>query len=552
MNSKNLYSLYFIIASVTCLFTNYDALCQSIVEQHGRLQVSGNKIVNKDGVPISLAGNSLFWSTAGDTSNFYNKETVSHLANHWNSSIIRVAMGVKENWDGGNGYIDNPEAQKKKIRKVIDAAINDGIYVIIDWHTHEAERYQTEAINFFREMAELYGNKDNIIYEIYNEPIHQTWNEIKSYANRVIAAIRSKDPDNMIIVGTSTWSQEVDIASNDPIRDQNTAYTLHFYAGTHKNELRKKAKRAMDNGIALFVTEWGAVNADGKGIADRQETNRWMQFLMENSISHLNWAVSDKAEGASIVASGAGTSGLINNNLADTGLFVRDIIKNWKNQNSPPNCTGNGLSITGLIQAEDYCAQSGTKLEPTTDIGEGKNVGYIDVGDYIEYRLDIPENGQYSINFRVAALSENIKFNFSKGNTILTNVNSGPTGAWQNWKTIVKTIGLSSGPQTLRIEATGKNWNINWLQIKSTTTLNKNKEATSICMYPMPAKDILYINKIEKKSSIYISDFTGKIILTPQIDIDHKKIDVSELNSGNYIITIINGTQKSSFQLVKE
>lgn len=308
---------------------SYNIKAQYIVDKHGRLQVNGNTIVDQNNNAVSLAGNSLFWSNAGDSSDFYNANTVNYLADNWNSSIIRVAMGVKESWDGGTGYIDSPIAQKNKIKKVIDAAIAKGIYVIIDWHTHEAEKYQEESVAFFREMAELYGDKDNVIYEIYNEPINQSWSTVKAYATEVINAIRSKDSDNLIIVGSPKWSQDVDIASQDPIADNNTAYTLHFYAGTHTEFLRNKAKIALNNGVAIFVTEWGAVNADGRGDASIPETQEWMRFLKENKISHVNWAVSDKAEGASIVNSGKGVSGLQNDDLTETGVFIKDIIKNW-------------------------------------------------------------------------------------------------------------------------------------------------------------------------------------------------------------------------------
>ncbi|GAA4272458.1 hypothetical protein GCM10022258_17520 [Aquimarina gracilis] len=318
---------------------------QTPVEKYGRLRVNGNKIVNKDNVPTSLAGNSLFWSNAGDTSDFYNAETVNHLASDWNSSIIRAAMGIKETWDAGNGYIDSPTAQKAKIRKVIDAAIDKGIYVIIDWHTHEAEKYTQEAADFFKEMAQLYGDKPNVIYEIYNEPINQSWSQVKSYANTVIAAIRSEDPDNLIIVGSPTWSQDVDVASNDPINDVNTAYTLHFYSGTHTQFLRDKAQTAMNNGIALFATEWGAVDASGDGAIDEAETEKWMQFFKDNDISHVNWSISDKpsnndptrTEGSSVVQLLKGVTGLQNNQLTEYGVFIKDIIKNWSEDSGNPN-----------------------------------------------------------------------------------------------------------------------------------------------------------------------------------------------------------------------
>ncbi len=371
------------------LLISLQVSAQSIVEKHGRLKVQGNTIVDKTNTAINLAGNSLFWSNAGDTSDFYSAETVNHLVDDWNSSIIRVAMGVKETWDAGNGYIDSPNAQKTKIRKIIDAAINNGIYVIIDWHTHEAEKYTQEAADFFKEMALLYGDKPNIIYEIYNEPIGQSWSQVKNYATTVIAAIRSEDPDNLIIVGSPTWSQDVDIASNDPINDTNTAYTLHFYAGTHSQGLRNKATTAMNNGVALFATEWGAVDASGDGPLDIAETEKWMQFFKDNNISHVNWSVSDKpsnndpsrAESSSIVQLGKGINGLKNDQLTETGAFIKDIIKNWSADTDVPdpsgliNCNDVDCILSAMRNAkpgDEIVIASGTYVAPDKVVIDGR------------------------------------------------------------------------------------------------------------------------------------------------------------------------------------
>ena len=352
--------LWFILLGLLISFSDISA--QSVVGQYGRLRVQGNQIVDKNGDPVSLAGNSLFWSNAGDVADYYNSTTVNHLADDWNSSIVRAAMGVKETWDGGTGYIDNPQQQEAKIRKVIDAAIAKGIYVIVDWHSHEAERYQSEAVSFFRKMARLYGNRPNIIYEIYNEPINQSWSEIKTYAQAVTAAIRSEDPDNLIIVGTPFYSQRVDVASNNPLSDNNTAYTLHFYAGTHRQELRDKATQAMNNGIALFVTEWGSVSASGDGAIAEAETQRWMDFLREKNISHANWTVADKAESSCIVQPGKGVSGLTSNQLTPSGRLVKGIIQNWSDnpggggENSAP-------TVSFISPSGDLTLQGGYDLD---------------------------------------------------------------------------------------------------------------------------------------------------------------------------------------------
>ncbi|WP_299248236.1 cellulase family glycosylhydrolase [uncultured Aquimarina sp.] len=298
---------------------------QTVVEKYGRLQVNGSYVTAENGDKISLAGMSLFWSNAGDGGDFYNSQTVNHLADDWKNPIIRAALGVKETWDGGTGYIDNTAAQKAKIRTVIDAAIAKGVYVIIDWHTHAAEVYKDEAVAFFTEMAELYGNNDHVIYEIYNEPINQSWSDVKSYATDVIAGIRSKDPDNLIIVGSPTWSQDVDKAAADPIiGDPNLAYTLHFYANTHKQFLRDRALAAMNSGIALFVTEWGTTDASGNGGYNPQESEIWLNFMIENHISYVNWTVAHKNEDSCVVSPGVGVQGLINGNLTTSGIFIRN------------------------------------------------------------------------------------------------------------------------------------------------------------------------------------------------------------------------------------
>ncbi|MFD2561741.1 cellulase family glycosylhydrolase [Aquimarina rubra] len=322
--SKNQFVLSICTLFVISIF-NSSVCAQTVVQKYGRLQVNGSHVTAENGDKISLAGMSLFWSNAGDGGDFYNSQTVNHLADDWKNPIIRAALGVKETWDGGTGYIDNTVAQKAKIRTVIDAAIAKGVYVIIDWHTHAAEVYKDEAVAFFTEMAELYGSYDNVIYEIYNEPINQSWNDVKNYATDVIAGIRSKDSDNLIIVGSPTWSQDVDKAAANPITgDPNLAYTLHFYANTHKQFLRDRALAAMNDGIALFVTEWGTTDASGNGGYNPQESEIWLNFMIENHISYVNWTVAHKNEDSCVVSPGLGVQGLINGNLTTSGIFIRN------------------------------------------------------------------------------------------------------------------------------------------------------------------------------------------------------------------------------------
>ena len=235
-----------------------DIIDSSFVTQNGLLTVSGNKIVNKNNKPISLAGNSFFWTNDNwGGERFYNSSTVNWLKTDWNTKIVRAAMGVED----PGGYLDNKQSNKEKLKTIVDAAINEGIYVIIDWHSHNAEDHLEEAKIFFQEMALTYGDYENIIYEIYNEPLNVSWSEVvKPYAIEVIQIIRSIDPDNLIVVGSPEWSQRVDLVAEDPITTfENIAYALHFYTVYHQEWLRDRATYALNNGIPLFVTEWGSI-----------------------------------------------------------------------------------------------------------------------------------------------------------------------------------------------------------------------------------------------------------------------------------------------------
>jgi endoglucanase len=291
------------------------------------LSVKGNRIL-AGGEPASFAGNSLFWSNTGwGGEKFYTAGAVKWLKADWKTTIVRAAMGV----DAPGGYLEDPEDNLARVRAVVDAGIANDLYVIIDWHSHRAERHRGEAVAFFERMAREYGSRNHVIYEIYNEPLQISWSgQIKPYAVAVIAAIRAIDPDNLIVVGTPSWSQDVDSAAADPIAGTNIAYALHFYAGTHGQSLRNKAQKALDLGAALFVTEWGSVNANGDGAVATSETTAWMQFLKARGISHLNWAVNDKNEGASALVPGASPAGSWPaNQLTPSGAFARQIISGW-------------------------------------------------------------------------------------------------------------------------------------------------------------------------------------------------------------------------------
>ena len=279
------------------------------VSQYGQLMAGKNSAGQgriygscqgvKSGSEVQVQGMSLFWSIAGDVGDFWNSSTVTGLVQRQNIQIIRAAMGVDENWGSGNYFTDQSKYQGM-MDAVVQAAIDNDIYVIIDYHSHKASSDVNSAKTFFSRMAQKWGGYDNVIFEVFNEPTSQSWNEIRTYANAVVATIRQYS-DNLVLVGNPSWDQFPNYAINNEVTDSknNIAYTFHFYAGSHStgNE-GSHAVSAMNSGLSVFVSEWGTVNADGDGGVSGNAST-WLNWMNQYKLSGANWAVSTKGEGAS-------------------------------------------------------------------------------------------------------------------------------------------------------------------------------------------------------------------------------------------------------------
>ena len=303
------------------------SFAQTPVELNGKLRVDGSKIVGEHGNPVQLMGMSMYWTIWGPQK-YYTEETVDWLVEDWNVDLIRASMAVSED-EGRSGWIADKEKHYGFVETIIAAAVKNGIYVIIDWHTHEI--HTEEAEKFFAYMAEKYKDCPNIIWEIFNEPTTQKWTDIAQYHEEVISVIREHS-DNLILAGTRTWSQRVDEAAKSPLSDDNTAYVLHFYAGTHGSSHRKTAESAMEQGAAIFISEWGTTDADGgnkDSIVYTKESEEWIIWALDNNLSMANWSVCNLRESSAIIKRGVSAlSGWDpETDLSESGMFVRQWIR---------------------------------------------------------------------------------------------------------------------------------------------------------------------------------------------------------------------------------
>lgn len=340
---------------------NYPA--NSPVAIHGKLQVSGRDMIDVNGEPVVLKGISthdIMWFER-----CYNESSLNAMVDEWGINVFRLASYTEE-------YIkssSNAEKRREFIDNMVDLCEQKGIYCIIDWHilnsgTNDPWYKIDSAKVFFDYMSKKHAGKAHVIYELCNEPNGSiSWARIKSYAQEIIDIIVKNDPSSIIIAGTPVWSQRVIAAADSPLDYPNAMYTLHFYADTHKQDLRNAADVALSKNCPLFVTEFGTCNSSGNSGFNVEESVEWFKWMKENNISWANWSFADKDETASLLFPNSCKKGKWTNysesgrlikwalsdedlSGADSVIVVEDILRGWVGWEGFLN-SGNRLNYVG-------------------------------------------------------------------------------------------------------------------------------------------------------------------------------------------------------------
>ncbi|MEO8110655.1 MAG: glycoside hydrolase family 5 protein [Ginsengibacter sp.] len=296
------------------------------VNDHGQLHVDGVQLKDAHDNDVVLRGMSFGWHNWWPR--FYNEGTIEWLFKDWGCSVVRAAMGVEPK----NGYINKPDWSKEKVKAVVDGAIKEGIYVIIDFHSHNIRL--EAAKQFFTEMASTYDRYPNVIYEIFNEPDYESWDSVKIYSNEIISTIRKIDPDNVILVGSPHWDQDINLVADSPLTGlKNIMYSVHFYAATHKQQLRDRCNYALGKGIPIFISESAGMSASGDGPINYEEWNKWIDWAEKNKISWVTWSVADKNETCSVLLPSADSNGNWRaEDLKESGIKTRELIRKYNSR----------------------------------------------------------------------------------------------------------------------------------------------------------------------------------------------------------------------------
>lgn len=289
----------------------------------GALKVVGSQLCDHDGDPVQLRGVSthgLAWYP-----DYVNKTFFQELRSDWNANVVRLALYTAES---GGYCADGDRTQLYDlVKNGVEYAADADLYAIVDWHIlsdGNPLQHADEAEEFFGRISAGLASRDNVIYEICNEPNGgTTWGDIKAYAERIIPVIRANDPDAVIIVGTPSWDQEIDKAAADPLDADNVMYALHFYAATHKDDLRARMTEAVQQGLPVFVSEFGICDASGNGGIDRDSADAWADAMDAQKVSYVCWNLSNKDESSALFKSSCSkTSGFSTDDLSDEGTWL--------------------------------------------------------------------------------------------------------------------------------------------------------------------------------------------------------------------------------------
>ena len=362
-------SISIVLSSVFCMNLTQVKAASTPYSANGRLSVSGGQIVNSSGKTFTIKGVSthgIAWYP-----DYISEASFKTLRDSYGVNTIRLAMYTSEY----GGYCSGGDQSKLKslINKGVKYATKLGMYVIIDWHIltdGNPLTYKSQALSFFKWAAQKYASYGNVLYEICNEPNGSggTWKNIKSYAKSVIKTIRTYDKKAIIIVGTPTWSQDVDTVAADRITGySNIAYSFHFYAATHTDSYRAKLESALKQKLPVIVTEFGISDASGNGTVNTSEGNKWIKLLNKYGIGRVMWNLSNKNESCALVKSSCTkTSGWTTSDLTASGKWLLKTYTGTQTAAASTTTTSQQTTTTSSSSATSSTSSSSSKTSASS------------------------------------------------------------------------------------------------------------------------------------------------------------------------------------------
>lgn len=261
------------------------------------------------GEVIRLRGSSIADPYYLDMNDDHFSEEIFATLEDWNANVVRVP--VHPGW-----WQDEPDYARKYLDKVVEWGKEHGLYVIIEWHAignpltdraQQTDWYQGDnppvynpsldlAENFWTEISSRYGDKDHVIFEIFNEPAEfdsfANWSDLSEAFNSLIDGIRKNAPETLVLASGWDWTHDLRGYRQYPIEDNNFAYVAHWYPEGRGPSTWETNFGFMTESHPVVVTEWGfSDTASEQHYYGSRENfgNSFLSYLERKEMNWLSW-----------------------------------------------------------------------------------------------------------------------------------------------------------------------------------------------------------------------------------------------------------------------
>lgn len=434
----------------------------------------------------------MFWdynsNSVSDRGFQYIDRLIQYCRNH--NVYILLDMHAAPGYQNPGDHCDNMDSNASQPRTSVHFWDGNNVDIAAQVWKHIANKYKNEAM--------IWG------YDLINEPVPQEkdkWRLLASMAT-MRNAIREVDNNHIIVAEGSWWGSDMStldwtnsqVQSGSGINyrwDNNLVYQTHHYSNdvAQLNDRKNLCNRL---NVPLILGEYGE--------SDMGNLRNMTNWCIDNNVGYFPWSFKKMSHDKCLWTIHPNNAynqlkSAINSNSTGPGSLYGDMINfcqnnisngssgiSWhqdfydavKNNSTPPPPTNTcdnaqAISLPGKLEAENYCAMHGIQTENCSE--GGLNIGWVDEGDWLDFKVNVASGGEYTVNFRVAAEGSGSKsVQLRKGSSVLGTVNFQATGGWQTWSTKSATVNLSSGIQILRVYFPVSGLNLNWIELTKNTS----------------------------------------------------------------------------------
>jgi endoglucanase len=409
-------------------------------------------------------------------------------------------------WYNNNQLFTDPNSEGfRTLENCLNWCAARGMYVIVDLHAAPGAQgsdsnisdalvqndlwnrgiYQDITVRLWETIVRRYINNNTVAFwDLINEPNNVPGGgpAIHALTNRLINAVRALGDSHLIMVEGNGWGNNYDYLEPYTFNNQsNLVYNAHRYwipeaddwvRDPNPNQINRMINlvefRTRHN-VPVWIGETGE-NSDEwlRQNVDKLNANGigWAHWTYKRTSSGPNAALR-RINGPPYLTEGVSAMSAVLNNIRFANTTVNTGPLAAVDPRRTSGCSGGYTAVPGTIQAESYCQMSGVQLETTSDAGGGQNVGWIDTGDWMGYRINVPSSGTYTVSYRIASggTGGSIRLERLGGSAVFGTITVPGTGGWQSWQTISHTVSLSAGDQEIGIAAAAGGFNLNWISV---------------------------------------------------------------------------------------